>query len=54
EVASANVAKQLQIEPGSPILTIYRVTYDQNNIPREYMIKQYRADKYYLVMNLEN
>lgn len=54
EVASANVAKQLQIEPGSPILTIYRVTYDQNNIPREYMIKHYRADKYYLVMNLEN
>lgn len=53
EVADEETAQLLQVEEGFPILSIYRVTFDENNIPREYIIKKYRSDRYYLEMSLE-
>lgn len=50
--ASADVAEQLHVEPGSPTLYIHRVSYDQQNKPRELVQTYYRADLYHLEIEL--
>lgn len=54
ESAQQLTAQLLGVAVGAPLLTIYRTTFSSNNIPREYLIQQYRSDRYYLEMSLEN
>ena len=42
----------LKVPMGSPLLYIKRVSYDKENIPREFVSSYYRADKYHLEIEL--
>jgi GntR family transcriptional regulator len=45
-VATSDIAKVLQAEPGSPLLLIKETTYDEQDIPIEYSISLLRGDRY--------
>ncbi len=45
-------AELLEIEPGDPILTMYRLTYDTNGRPIEYGCHRYPAESYWFEMML--
>lgn len=42
--AEPRVAKELQIEPGAPLLHVVRTVFDQNDRPVEHISAQYRPD----------
>jgi len=44
--AQSEVANYLKINPGTPILTVERTTYSNENVPLEYIVFHYRADKF--------
>jgi GntR family transcriptional regulator len=46
--ATAEEALALDIQPGSPVLAITRVTYTSENRPVEYVLSAYRGDRYKL------
>lgn len=50
--ATEELATLLSIKPHSPLLYINRISYDINNIPREFVETYYRADNYYLEIDL--
>lgn len=54
EAADEHTAQLLDIAVDSPVLAIYRVTYDKDNIPREYLVARYRPEFYYIEMQLNN
>ncbi|MDH5353888.1 MAG: GntR family transcriptional regulator [Gammaproteobacteria bacterium] len=51
-LSDAEVSPALGLELGSPTLCIYRVVYDQNNRPVEYIKALYRPDRYQYRMML--
>lgn len=51
-LSDAEVSLALGLELGSPILCIYRVVYDQNDRPVEYIKALYRPDRYQYRMML--
>lgn len=51
-LSDAEVSLTLGLELGSPILCIYRVVYDQNDRPVEYIRALYRPDRYQYRMML--
>ena len=54
QAADERIAKLLHIKPGEPVLKITRISFDSDDIPREYMISIYRSDFYFLEMSLES
>lgn len=54
QAADERIAKLLRIKPGEPVLKITRISFDSDDIPREYMISIYRSDFYFLEMSLES
>jgi GntR family transcriptional regulator len=50
--AGAEEAEPLEIEPGDPVLTMNRITYDTNGRPIEYGSHCYPAESYWLEMML--
>ncbi len=52
--ASREEARTLQIDAGSPILAIYRITYNDYDQPIEYAISAYRGDSYKFKAILRN
>ncbi len=50
-IADADIAGKLRIRVGEPLLIVQRIVYDIDEIPIEYVIAQYRADKYYYTVN---
>lgn len=51
-LADEELAQLLHITEGSPLIYIKRVSFDNDNIPREYVSSYYRADKYHLEIEL--
>lgn len=51
-VANEEMAHLLHVLKGSPLLYIKRISYDKDNIPREYVATYFRADKYHLEIEL--
>lgn len=51
-VAMQEMADILSVEPGAPLLYIKRISYDADNVPREFVESYYRADNYHLVIEL--
>ena len=51
-LADERRARLLQVEEGAPLIYVKRVSYDENKIPREYVEAYYRADTYYLTVEL--
>lgn len=51
-LANEELSNLLQIPQGSPLLYIKRISYDTNNIPREFVSTYYRADTYHLEIEL--
>lgn len=51
-VADKQISKLLKIEQGYPLLRIKRVSFDIDNIPREYVDTYYLGDKYSLEIEL--
>ncbi|MGM0755934.1 MAG: GntR family transcriptional regulator [Bacillota bacterium] len=52
-VASEQEAHVLSISTGSPVLSIARTTYFQNDLPFEYVLSVYRGDRYKLIHTME-
>ncbi|MDR0123685.1 MULTISPECIES: GntR family transcriptional regulator [Bacillus] len=52
-VASEEEAHVLSISTGSPVLSIARTTYFQNDLPFEYVLSVYRGDRYKLIHTME-
>lgn len=52
--ATDELAELLDVEPGTPLLLIKRVSYDQHNDPREAVDTYYRADLYHLEIELRS
>lgn len=50
-IADADVAAKLGIRVGEPLLKVQRTVYDADEIPVEYVLAQYRADKYYYTVH---
>ncbi|GCF94960.1 GntR family transcriptional regulator [Enterococcus florum] len=50
--ANEEFSQLLQVETGSPLLHIKRVSYDVKDCPREYVDTYYLADKYHLEIEL--
>jgi GntR family transcriptional regulator len=50
--AGAEEAELLEIEPGDPVLTMVRITYDTSGYPIEYGSHRYPAESYWLEMML--
>lgn len=50
--ATQELAKLLQIKKGDPLIYIKRISYDSNDVPREYVETYYRADNYHLEIEL--
>jgi GntR family transcriptional regulator len=50
--AGAEEAELLEIEPGDPVLTMTRITYDTNGRPIEYGWHRYPAESYWFEMML--
>lgn len=51
--ASAKISSCLNIKDGDPMIYIERISYDQNGSPGEYLQSYYRADFFYLTVELE-
>lgn len=51
--ADAEQAMFLGVQQGDPLLYIKRVSYDANNVPREFVKTYYRADLYHLEVELD-
>lgn len=51
-LADEEMAALLHIQPGSPLIYIKRISFDKDNIPREYVSTYYRADTYHLEIEL--
>lgn len=51
-VADETIAELLHISIGDPLIYIRRISYDADNIPREFVATYYRADKYHLEIEL--
>ena len=51
-VADDELAEVLAVKRGNPLLHIQRVSFDSNDIPREYVDTYYLADKYHLEIEL--
>lgn len=51
-VAEGEIAKLLQVDEGKPLLHIKRISFDVNDVPREYVDTFYVADKYHLEIEL--
>ena len=51
-LADERRSKLLQVEVGAPLIYVKRVSYDENKIPSEYVEAYYRADTYYLTVEL--
>lgn len=45
-ISDKKLAKTLEIPPGSPLLFITRVAYSLNDVPIEFAINKFRADRY--------
>jgi GntR family transcriptional regulator len=52
-IASGSRAEHLGVVPGSPVLKIERVTYDERDRPFEYVRSTYRGDRYRFVTRLQ-
>lgn len=52
-LADERIAGLLQVEKDTPIFYVKRISYDENDIPREFVKAYYRADTYYLSIKLE-
>lgn len=50
--AGSEEAEALEIDPGDPVLTMYRLTYDTNGRPIEYSCHRYPAESYWFEMML--
>ena len=50
--AEPRVAKELQIEPGAPLLHVVRTIFDQNDRPVEHISVLYRPDIYHYTVSL--
>lgn len=51
--ADAEEAERLNIKEGEPLLLIERISYDQQNVPREYVETYFRSDLYHLEIELD-
>lgn len=51
-VAEEEIAKLLKVNVGEPLLHIKRISFDVNDVPREYVDTYYLADKYHLEIEL--
>lgn len=51
-LADERTARLLKIEEGAPLIYVKRISFDEENIPREYVEAYYRADTYYLTVEL--
>lgn len=51
-IATQEMAELLSIEEGAPLIYIKRISYDVDNVPREFVESYYRADNYHLVIDL--
>lgn len=51
-LAEEKLADLLQVNIGSPIIQIKRVSYDINNVPREFVSTFYRGDRHHLEIEL--
>lgn len=52
-VADAEQADRLNIKEGDPLLLIRRVSFDKQDVPREYVETFFRADLYHLEIELD-
>lgn len=52
-LADTEIASILHVNEGDPLFFIERVSYDAQNVPREYVQSYYRADSYHLELELE-
>ncbi|MEI4789406.1 GntR family transcriptional regulator [Bacillus sp. FJAT-53060] len=52
-VASKEEAHLLSISTGTPVLSIARTTYFQNDLPFEFVLSVYRGDRYKLIHTME-
>lgn len=50
--ADDEMAQLLQVPEGSPLIAIKRISFDEQSVPREYVITYYRGDKYHLEIEL--
>ena len=50
--ATAKLARHLKVSPGDPFIYVERVSYDQFDVPGEYLQAYYRGDSYYLTAEL--
>ncbi len=48
----AEEASHLKVRKGSPILHMYRTTFDQSNVPFEYVESYYRSDRYFFTVQI--
>ena len=51
-LSNEELSSLLQIPLGSPLLYIKRISYDTDNVPREFVSTYYRADTYHLEIEL--
>lgn len=52
--ADEHAATLLDIAPGTPLLRIEKVSFDVRNVPREYVVTDYRSDMYFLEIGLRS
>lgn len=53
QVVTAGTYQHLEAEPGTPVLSITRVTYTEDNTPVEFVRSAYRGDRYKFVTMLQ-
>lgn len=51
-LADSQIALELKVSVGSPLLRIVRTTYAPNNVPVEYLVGLYPSDRYQFTMSL--
>lgn len=51
-VAEREMADLLSVERGAPLIYIKRISFDDGNVPREFVESHYRADNYHLTIEL--
>ena len=51
-LADSESAKLLTIKSGAPLLHVKRISYDTQDMPREYVETSYRSDKYHIEIKL--
>lgn len=51
--ANAQIAGNLNIKDGDPMIYLERISYNKDNVPGEYLQSYYRGDSFYLTAELE-